>query len=122
MQRVQGPSSPRSRPDPAGLVIAAVLMTGVAALVLVPMVAPRIDCARTPVEVAADTHGLSMPEVRRLVARDHSTRAGDVAVHGDGDTCELVVTDGAGEQRIGSVRVVRAADDGWVVATTNTCD
>jgi hypothetical protein len=121
MHRVQGPSSPRSRPDPGGLVIAAVLMTGVAALVLVPMVAPRLDCARTPVEVAADTHGLPLPDVRQMVARDHSARTGDVTVTGDGDSRELVVTDG-GRQRIGAVRVVRAADDGWVVATTNSCD
>ncbi|GAA1475778.1 hypothetical protein GCM10009623_02240 [Nocardioides aestuarii] len=122
MPPVQGPSSPRSRPDPGGLVIAAVLMTGVAAFVLVPMVAPRLDCSRTPVEVAADTQGLSLREVRRVVAEDHATSPGSVTVTGGGDARQLVITADDGRQRIGSVRVVRAAGDGWVVATTNTCD
>ncbi len=124
MERVAGPSSSsRHRSDPVGLVIAAVVTTGVAALALIPLAAPGIDCARTPVQVSADTRGTSLQQVRQLVARDHATRAGRVEVAHDGpDVRELSVTDGSGAHVLGTVRVVRAPDDGWVVATTNTCD
>ncbi len=123
MERVGGPSSLRNRPDPVGLVVGAVALTAVAALALIPLAAPRLDCARTPVRVAADTHGVSLPEVREVVARDLGTRPGRIEVVPDGpDARELTVTDAGGDHLLGTVRVVRAPDEGWVVATTNTCE
>ncbi len=123
MERMGGPSSPRTRPDPVGLVIAALLTTGVVALAMTSLVAPRLDCARSPVPVSADTRGTSLQQVRALVARDHATRPGQVDVVRDGaDARELRIADGDGGHHLGSVRVVRAPRDGWVVATTNTCD
>jgi hypothetical protein len=73
------------------------------------------------VRVASDTQGLSLPEVRDVVARDLGTRPASIEVADDGpDARELAVTDGGGHH-LGTVRVVRAPEKGWVVATTNTC-
>lgn len=102
--------------------IAALLTTAVVALAMTSLVAPRLDCARTPVSVSADTQGASLQQVRALVARDHATRPRRVDVVRDGtDARELRISDGDGRHHLGSVRVVRASGDGWVVATTNTC-
>lgn len=115
VERLTGPSSPQRRPDVLGVVLGSVVVTVVAALVLVPLVGPGLGCR--------GTHGASLQHVRSLVADDHGTDVGRVvAVRQGDDVRTLEVRDGRGQRR-DSVRVERATDgEGWVLATAAPCD